>query len=192
MKKVTDTSKNPHIDWLFGGNPNAIYAQEAQGQKELVASSQLPKKLIYHEDRQLTCSQFYERIGISVLPDNTDDIFFTVQLPAGWCLSPTDHSMWNSLIDNKGRKRASIFYKAAFYDRNSHIMPECRYQCRSEWSTEDRDLSLQIIMDTGTGEELYRTNYGEKGKWGDDVQKEAATWLVNHFPDYKDCFAYWD
>lgn len=44
-KKVKNTAKNPRFEWLFGGNPNAIEAQEQQGQKELLESSQLPIKV---------------------------------------------------------------------------------------------------------------------------------------------------
>jgi hypothetical protein len=47
-----------------------------------------------------------------------------VSLPPGWKVVPTDHSMWSDLVDAKGEKRASIFYKAAFYDRDAFIRIE--------------------------------------------------------------------
>jgi len=119
MKKITNTSKNSHLEWLMGGNPNAIEAQEAQGQKELVESSQLPRKT---NDYDVKVKKQYKKMGIKILKETEgDDLFFDVILPEGWKLESTDHSMWNKLVDNKGRERASIFYKAAFYDRDSFI-----------------------------------------------------------------------
>ena len=32
---ISDTTKNPHPEWLFGLNPGAIEAQEEDGQREL-------------------------------------------------------------------------------------------------------------------------------------------------------------
>ena len=122
MKKVTDTSKKPMLNWLFGGNPKAIEDQEAEGQKELVESSQLPVKV--NTPRGVSAQEQYKAMGIKVIstPGPSDDVMFLdVELPEGWEIKATGHSMWSELRDNKGRKRASIFYKAAFYDRSSHI-----------------------------------------------------------------------
>jgi hypothetical protein len=33
----------------------------------------------------------------------------------------SDHAMWSYLVDELGRERVSIFYKAAFYDRSAHM-----------------------------------------------------------------------
>lgn len=119
-KKITNTSKSSHLEWLMGGNPDAIEAQEAQGQKELVESSQLPRKCNYPRD--FNAIEQYKKMGIKVVENSEgDDLFVDVVLPKGWKLEFTDHSMWNSLIDNKGRERATIFYKAAFYDRDAFI-----------------------------------------------------------------------
>lgn len=119
MEKVTNTAKKPRFEWLFGGNPNAIEAQEAQGQKELQNASQLPAD---PNDKRIDIKEQYRHMGIKVIEQSNDDsLFFDVTLPEGWKIEPTNHSMWSDLVDNKDRKRASIFYKAAFYDRSAHI-----------------------------------------------------------------------
>jgi hypothetical protein len=123
MPKITDTSKNPNPEWLFGANPGAIEAQEAHGQQELVSSSQLPRAINdYGKYKGKTIEDIYRKMGIKISDkQGSDNLFIDVQLPEGWKLNPTDHSMWNELLDNKGKKIASIFYKAAFYDRDSFI-----------------------------------------------------------------------
>lgn len=116
---ITDTSKKPMLGWLFGGNPGAIEAQEAEGQKEPANSSQLPKKV--NSPRGSDAIKKYEELGIKVDGSGSDDLFLNVTLPAGWAVKPTDHSMWSHLVDAEGKERASIFYKAAFYDRGALI-----------------------------------------------------------------------
>ena len=53
------------------------------------------------------------------LPD--DPLFVDAQLPDGWRVEATDHSMWSNLLDDQGMVRGSIFYKAAFYDRDAFM-----------------------------------------------------------------------
>ena len=119
MKKITNTSANPNPEWLMGGNPNAIEKQESNGQMELVESSQLPKDI---RPLGLDAKEEYEKRGIEVISETEgDDLFFDVKLPSGWNLKPTEHSMWNNLVDENGKTVAAIFYKAAFYDRSSFL-----------------------------------------------------------------------
>ncbi len=125
-KKVTNTENNPRIDWLGGFNPNAIVKQEAKGQEEFVESLQLPKKS--NGDDEKNVAALYHKLGIQTFPTSKgDDLFIGAKLPKGWEKKATDHSMWSDLLDDKGRKRASIFYKAAFYDRDAFISFNKRY-----------------------------------------------------------------
>ena len=117
---INNTTENPMFNWLFGGNPSAIEAQEAQGQKELTMSSQLPVKV--NSPRGTNAEEKYQSLGIKVVGKSKGDaIFLDVELPEGWAIKPTDHSMWSKLVDAEGNERASIFYKAAFYDRDAFI-----------------------------------------------------------------------
>ena len=111
---IENTKKNHRPDWVMGGNPNAILAQEAEGQKQLCASQQLPKDGLRPEKAA--------QHGIVIVgPSAGDDLFVDVQLPEGWQIKPTDHSMWSELQDADGKRIAMIFYKAAFYDRTAFI-----------------------------------------------------------------------
>jgi hypothetical protein len=90
--------------------------QETQGQMELVNSTCLPVACDHNEKRVLQ-----EAGVIFDEPLQDDPIFCNAILPAGWSKRATNHSMWSELVDETGRVRATIFYKAAFYDRSAHL-----------------------------------------------------------------------
>lgn len=118
-KRITNTAKTGvRHDWVLGQDPKAIEAQEARGQDQLVNSSQLPVN-IRGDKASLEAAgvQFGE-------PLKGDPLFCNATLPAGWEKRPTDHSMWSELLDEQGNRRALIFYKAAFYDRDAFMNVE--------------------------------------------------------------------
>ncbi len=119
MSKITNTADNEqHPEWLMGGNPDAIESQEARGQEELVNADVLPTSIAsYAEPRKVL-----EDAGVVFGEEVKNDALFTnVGLPHGWKKHATDHSMHSELIDELGRVRAYIFYKAAFYDRRADM-----------------------------------------------------------------------
>ena len=194
-KKVTNTEKLEVNElWLMGGNPGAIEAQEARGQKELVESSQLPSKVNHPFGTDL--KKTYADLGIEVLEESRgDDLFLDVVLPEGWKVESTDHSMWNRLVDNKGRERATIFYKAAFYDRDAFINFNKRYYSTSEYvDKEEGDKfhpKFYCVKDGATEEILFKT---EVTKEYDDsnLRSKADKWLKKHYPDHEKITAYWE
>ena len=111
---IKNTSNEPHVSWLLGGNPNAIVAQEKEGQAQLVGGSQLPTDGLSKVTEKLL------GVVVNSLSDG-DPMFSDVTLPEGWEIKPTDHDMWTTLHDETGKERASMFYKAAFYDRSAFI-----------------------------------------------------------------------
>ena len=123
ITNTTSKYKQPEISslhylTLLDMTPETIYAQEKLGQQELVRSSQLPS----NSGRNVNVIEQYEKMGIKVIGESIkDDLFLDVELPQGWSIKDTDHSMHSKLLDDKGRERAGIFYKAAFYDRTADI-----------------------------------------------------------------------
>lgn len=113
---IKNTSRVSELDALLMliGGPGGIERSEAAGQRQLVTSSQLPSE-------GLTAEQAKAR-GIAIKGTSSGDpLFVDVTLPDGWKVQPTDHAMWSILLDANGVKKASIFYKAAFYDRRAFI-----------------------------------------------------------------------
>ena len=96
---------------MLDGMPGMIEASESRGQRELVSSTQLPTQVRGDKQRLIDAGVVFGE------QCKGDKLFCEATLPPGWKKEATDHSMWSKLVDADGVERASIFYKAAFYDR---------------------------------------------------------------------------
>ena len=198
MRKPTNTTAEVNESPLLGlmtALPGGIEAQEARGQRELVNSEVLP--------RDGSDNPAWAKMGIVFGgPVDGDPIFRSVTLPAGWKKEPTEHSMWSKLVDDKGRERAMIFYKAAFYDRSAHMSLTRRFSVQKIYEEGKRELIQHEVLDGK--KQLYVTKSvtqptkdGGKRDWEENERIEKAqrtecvSWLVsNGFPDWEDAAAY--
>lgn len=127
-----------------------------------------------------------------------DPLFCHAELPAGWHKEATDHSMWSNLVDDKGRIRAKIFYKAAFYDRDAFTRLCCRFSVAYNYDREEHGVAVARVMDGAVV--IHETESlalpSEKGREfyaiGDAAKDAACKWLDEHYPDWKSTGAYWD
>jgi len=171
--------------------PGGIEAQEAQGQKDFVVAETLPR---------LCPRTQLEQLGF-VFGEDADDTFVYVTFPKGWKKLPTDHSMWSDLIDDKGRKRGAIFFKAAFYDRRAdmHLTNRFSYGRFYEHHDEYIDNVIQYyVMDCDkivfktlplSCEKQYSEEWWEKDK---TCSEWAQNWLNEEYPNWEDPMAYWE
>ncbi len=114
---MRNTANNHPLENLMtASEPGGIERQEKQGQTEFVNSELLPVEI--NSGNKATLEKYGVVFGE---PLKDDPLFCEALLPDGWGKKTTDHSMWSELYDDKGIKRASIFYKAAFYDRKAHL-----------------------------------------------------------------------
>jgi hypothetical protein len=115
---IENTTLKGERGWTMGRNPGAIERQEAEGQQQLVLDTALPTKGLSELPAEwgIAIPESQYRVGRP-----NDPLFTDVKLPKGWTILPTDHSMWSKLVDETGVERASIFYKAAYYDRDAYI-----------------------------------------------------------------------
>lgn len=173
-------------NFLVATTEGGVEAQEAQGQRKLVADQTLP--------RQMGNREIYEKWGIE-FGQAADDIFVFAILPEGWEKKPTEHSMWSDLVDEKGRKRAGIFYKAAFYDRSAKMTP-CRYYSvevepeggHTDDYASDREKTQVGQVFSADGEVVcVRTAATDS-----QAREKCGKWLDSHKPDWEDARAYWD
>ncbi len=159
-----------------------IEAQEARGQMIMCNASILPKDCPRAD---------LESWGI-VFGEDTNDLFVNVIFPEGWKVFRGNSSYWNILRDNKGRPRAEIFYKAAFYDRRAsmHLIP--RYRVVEAGQYPDR-----IRFDVVDGTEVIRSfNPGDFPRDDyletfDNTMEDAETWLGDLHPEWRNPLAYW-
>lgn len=215
---------------MEGKDPSkAIENQERRGQQSVVRNRILPKKInvlsvprevkwngiedsmeweeknkIITQNNIEYTKQQYERMGI-IIVEEYDDLFWNVTLPDGWEIKATNHSMWNNLFDDKGRKRAEFFYKAAFYDRDAFINFNTRFRIIVEhvadigsefevWKNSDYQ---GILKD---GEEIIFTtecvpvtgSYSGDEKVTNTLREQLEQYMKEHYPDYEDIHAYWE
>lgn len=174
---------------VTGDVGNAIINQEKRGQMDVVNREILPRDLRIYDDAR-TPEELYQALGIEVLGD-ADDLFFNVKLPDGWHKKGTEHQMHSDVLDSKGRGRIHIFYKAAFYDRAAHASIERRYGFHQLY--DNGFLPFAIITDGGN--EIARISVPTSADDGDGYNSHRAAgeaYLAEHYPDWRNPFAYWD
>ncbi len=175
---------------IMGGSA-MIEHQEAMGQRSLVQSETLPTKMDPASKAQLEKAgvKFGEKV-------EGDDMFQYVKLPTGWKKVRTDHSMWSNLVDEKGRTRASIFYKAAFYDRSAHLSTNRRYSYSFDYDRFEKEGVGVTTVTDGTeiihGTEPINGRNRKSFDVSDEANKLANDWLTANYPDWQDAAAYWD
>lgn len=182
------------LDALVEDNPSdAIYKQEAAGQQSFVNSDTLPREMSANDKLAL-------RTAGVVFGDPVpgDDLFVYVTLPEGWRRQGTSHDMHSDLLDEKGRKRASIFYKAAFYDRRADLNVTRRFSVRSDYEAAEGTIIMHAcdgdeVVFTTTGAykgEKYRDGYYEASK---KATEQCEAWFEqNGFPKWRNAGMYWD
>ncbi len=166
--------------------PGGIEAQEARGQRDLVASEALPIKLQGATRKQLT------EIGF-VFGDDIDELFVSCQLPPGWKKEATEHSMHSNLLDASGSKRGNIFYKAAFYDRKADMWMRPRYSVDAYVQVGD-NYEIHVMDAVGkVSLRSFGSRHTTKYEINElrDAEREAYAWLTEQFPEYQDTLAYW-
>ncbi|MEK7655236.1 MAG: hypothetical protein AAB386_00955 [Patescibacteria group bacterium] len=172
------------------GQGGAILQQEAQGQRSFVASETLPTDMTAKDKAGLEKAGV--RFGAKV---EGDDLFQYVELPAGWKKVPTDHSMHSNLLDDKGRERAGITYKAAFYDRYARLDVSCRFSYCLNYDRENENVTVAHVTDSGkvihTTEPIKYESEKRHDSY-DAAYEQARAWLDERYPDWQDPSAYWD
>lgn len=190
---------------MLSGGSGHIEAMEARGAQQLVESDVLPAEglTVFQMPYQERFKGWHERCGIEVIgPVEGDDLFVEVRLPPGWRKDLTGHSMHTKLLDEKGRVRASIFYKAAFYDRRADIRPEPRFRATYEANWDNREDQRCWPVVTEGGKEVWRGDALEPGPspWNPNsgpcmqderARKLALEWLEKDYPDHENVNAYW-
>ena len=180
---------------FFDGLPGAIEASERAGQRDLERAEQFPAKM--GDSREA-----FERMGLVFIgPTQGDSLFLDCRLPPGWRKVGTDHAMWSDLLDDKGRKRGAIFYKAAFYDRRAHASARRRFGIITRGFDEYTRWEGYVIDESvaTTGEAKHVIHHCEpvvtkEKNWDGEreVAKRCVDWLAANVPGYADPCAHWD
>lgn len=154
--------------------PGGIEASEKAGQQALVASTNMPKDM-------MPSRLAFEILGFR-FGEPVDELFVKATLPPGWTRAGTDHSMHSDILDEKGRRRVGVFYKAAFYDRRADATLIGRYSIQRDYDLPGDDLAF-VVKDAGT--EIYRTITTKRESYKDEEQHRevAKKWLLEAVPN---------
>lgn len=188
---------------ILGGNPvRDIEQQEAGGQRSVIHSDTLPSRGYDRAPLEAAGVAFGE-------PVPGDPLFVYATLPDGWRKVATGHSLYSKLLDDQGRVRATIMYKAAFYDRDASLSVARRFRPGIDYSegVYQRQKShreyVAIVTDGDVdcgGRVIWRQTFADPegaNKYADDgaynrANEAGSTWLDKHYPEWLDATAYWD
>jgi hypothetical protein len=204
QEMAIDASEHGGIPVGVSLGPGFIEAQERAGQRDLVEAEQLPANM--GRERAV-----FEAMGIEFIgPTKDDPLFMDVRLPQGWKKRATGHAMHNELLDDRSNVRASIFYKAAFYDRRADMHARSRFALNVREFNDRREHRAYVIdrgADPATGAapnkdhvifvtETVTSKGGDDWEGYDAAQKATfeagAAWLDAHYPDWRSPLAHWD
>jgi hypothetical protein len=204
MKRVKDTrvpATSPAdflLDASIVGVTSAVELQESEGQQSFVNSDTLPTKYNGY-DAAFNPVATLQKFGFKfhgLVPG--DEMFTYVTLPPGWQKKPSGHSMWSHIVDDKGRERLSIFYKAAFYDRDAFYNFSRRFGTRLDYKKMDEGFAVAYVLDgetvihTTEARKLPATKDSQYYRISDEAQGDALAWLNTKYPDYQKVEAYWN
>lgn len=189
-----DVKDNPLVALgiaMSEGTSGMIENQEATGRSDFVNSTTLPTEINTADGKKIV-----ESFGIVFGEMVEDDPMFQyVTLPEGWTREGTGHSM--GVLDDKGRKRIDVFYKAAFYDRVAHLWVNKRYNYSHDYDRQDSDnVGVTQVMDRN--EIIHETEpipikENDKGLMISELSnKLAVVWLDEHYPDWNNPATYWE
>lgn len=109
--------------------------------------------------------------------------------------------MHSDLLDNKGRRRGSIFYKAAFYDRRADFRLSKRYTFDTYLPCDAQANPMEFhnhshwktcIIDCAREIHLIGVRSKSADASADPHHQMATRWLDENFPNWKSALAYWD
>jgi hypothetical protein len=178
-------------------------SQEAKGAIEFASSEdKLPRRVHTPSFSGVEGKTLYEELGIAVIKEADDPLFYTIKLPAEWTIMPTEHSMWTEVWDDKNRCRVNVFFKASLHDRKAYALFRCRYEGRRFWPPSENELPYYYIEDNATKTIIYSTENivypehegQEMPKYDKQRYQEmiCEEWMAQHYPKWKEFSEYWD
>lgn len=174
-------------NFFAASTPGGIGRQEAAGQAAFVSSDTLPIEVHGATRKQL------EALGF-VFGEDVDMLFVQCKLPPGWTKRATEHSMNSEILDASGCVRATVFYKAAFYDRRADVRMRRRYDIDS-YGTDENGKYRTVVKDNATGAALHSSELSDSvPNFHTAViqEEEAREFLDKSYPDWRDPLAYWE
>lgn len=134
--------------------------------------------------------------------DPVDRLFRTVKFPQGWMRRSTNHAMYSDFVDEKGRKRISMFYKSSFYDNDAFMHVVRRFSVERDYSNDhvirvrvldgEREIFSAEPADLPAPDRWNSEYVHAREKLEEEQRKVCCAWLDEHYPKHNDPTAHWD
>ena len=169
---------------------------EAEGMAEAIQETLLPKDMDPERSE-------WEALGFEFTEIPNDELMYRAKLPKGWRMVSTNHPMSTDMIDELGRRRGAMFYKASIYDRKASMYLCRRYKVNLERKVDGFDATSTVYFGNPqerlfvAGEVIfsYKSPMEEQAKAVEQIdalEEVAKAWGLEHYPDCEDIHAYWD
>ena len=178
----------------LSGEPNVLEHMEKEGQQRAVNNTMVAKKMFPAREN-------WEELGFTFTDIPGDNVLCKATLPEGWEMVAIDHSMWNNIIDEQGRVRGSMFYKAAFYDREARMELNQRYRIIIDYLDDHVTTEVyfgnpkekvfvagQIHKADFSSQESIDAYYDELRR----LENLTKNYANLYYPNWRDETAYWD
>jgi hypothetical protein len=169
-------------NFMVAATPGGIERQQKAGQAALVNSTYMPKEMSPNRE-------MFEALGFK-FGESVDDLFLNADMPPGWKRAATDHSMHSDIIDEKGRRRVGVFYKAAFYDRRANAHLVWRYTVDS-YDEIRPGVCVVRVLDAGVEIQRFGEYTRHDYKAAKPLKDAARAWLDAYRPGHGDLLAAW-
>ena len=190
MPKHFDSHEDAAITTILGiiTNDFTTTSETMQNAEQLRAlrTCKLPRSM--HPSKDV-----FENIGFS-FEEIDDELLYQGTLPEGWKLEKSDFYYAN-IIDEKGRKRGTIFYKSSFYDREAEMKLYRKYNVAWKYIEYARDgMLMEIFVEDFEHNVLTVIGTCTDIDWReqDKLFKKGEKFLDKNYPNWKDCCKYWD
>ena len=168
------------IGMITGDASEGLEAVQNAEQCRARSACRLPKQM-------KPSKEAFENLGFT-FQDIDDDVLYQATLPEGWKLE-SDGDYWTTLVDEKGRKRGSYFYKGDFYDRKGSMYLSIRFRVtcdsadakrrKAPFTISVKDADDTIIFIAGK----CKDSFSEER---DELTVEAERYLNTNYPEWKD------
>jgi hypothetical protein len=177
----------------MSGEENVLENFEKERGEEAARSNYLAKRMKPEKE-------IWELLGFTFTDIPGDDVLCQANLPKGWKIVDTEHHMYKDIIDEMGRKRGSMFYKAAIYDKSAHMSLVPRYGVNVDYD----DNGNETIYFGNEEERLFvsgklgalKSGIGREGweKYSADRDAllcKARAYGNEYYPGFENVLAYW-
>ncbi len=170
---TTDMGDRAHQILFLAAGAGAVGQQEMAGQRQLLASGMLPADIRGANDAELAALGF--TLGEA---DPRDPLFRRGSLPPGWSLRPMSDPRGSHLLDEHGRERGEIFYKAAFYDRKATLsLHSLAWHVARQVRADAPIVTDETWATPQAVEQALRTLAGQEDELADEQAQYGPRWM---------------